>query len=154
MTTPTTRARPRAWSIAIPGFQPTSLNRLLGHPMARHRLKSRDAATIDRACLLAGVPRARISRREREDRKTLNVPAWVEGDPVPRRRHVRLEITLAKGQRAPDSDNVWKALLDVLVSAGMLFDDSRQWCSHDAEPVYVRGVDEHDKGTTIYLEDV
>ena len=46
-----------------------------------------------------------------------------------------------------------KGLLDGLKHAGMLFDDNRFWCSHDAEIVFSRGENKWDRGTVIVIRE-
>lgn len=52
------------------------------------------------------------------------------------KRSVRLVVTLSGPGREPDPDSFWKSLLDALVAAKMLIDDSRKWCA--LEPVEFR----------------
>lgn len=67
------------------------------------------------------------------------------------KRHVTLQIVLGYRQKGGDVDAYWKSLLDGLVSAGMLVDDSRHYC--ETAPVkFTRNRD--DWGSRITLEDV
>jgi hypothetical protein len=66
------------------------------------------------------------------------------------KRRVTIIITLAKGQRAADVDAYHKGILDALRCAGLLRDDSRQWC--ELAPVqFERG---ERRMTRIVLEDL
>lgn len=94
-----------AWLLAIEGWHPTRLNRLLNsHWSTASRLKKADYAEVLRAC-----------ERER-------VTAAVG------KRHVSVTIVLGPGQRGGDVDAYAKSLLDSLVACGALRDDSRTWC--------------------------
>jgi hypothetical protein len=74
------------------------------------------------AAALADVPLVAITRAERRMRRNLGFGPF-EGDPLPRRRLVRLTIATPRG-RLPDPDGPLKSLLDALVGAGLLVDDS------------------------------
>lgn len=150
---PVTPVVVRSWRVEVPGYTPTSLNRLMGHWRMAHDLKMRDARLIEQACSLAGVPRVGLTKGERKARRAANIKGRLPQDPEPRKRHVRLEITLGKGQRTPDEDNLFKALLDGLKSAGMLFEDSRNWCSHDSAIAFHRGKTKDDRMTVVHLEE-
>lgn len=143
------------YRVTIPGFVPTSLNKLSAgtHWGTRTRIKARDARTIDRACALARVPRVGVSAAERKTRKALKLPAKLPTDPAPVRRRVSLEITWAKGQRSYDEDNCLKALLDSLKKGGYLFDDSKRWCEPVLPLTYYRSANEYCE-TVVILEDL
>lgn len=113
--------------IPIKRWRPASLNQLMsGHWRAKHRLKLADRELVGMYAVQAGVPKAEGKRR------------------------VSLEIVLQGRQQEADPDAYWKSLLDALVYAGLLVDDSREWCELGAV-TYSRG----DEGsTTIVLEDV
>jgi hypothetical protein len=144
----------KEWRIPIEGWTPTPLNKLLQNRWAGARLKKKDARTILESCVICGVPPVGLTHGEKKDRRALGAKDRVPGDPEPRRRHVMLEIRLGKGERACDADAYWKSLLDGLQWAGMLFNDNRQWCSHDAEIKFTRGVDRWDRGSVIVLREV
>jgi hypothetical protein len=114
----------RAWTIQIGNWRPTLVNELLCHPHKAARLKRSDADLIAGACLQTGVPKAIGPRR------------------------VRLTIAQPGGRR-PDPDGVWKSLLDGLVQARMLIDDSAQHCTC-VPPVFRKGP----KETIVELEDI
>lgn len=143
----------KEWRVVVDGWLPTSLNKLIGNRYASARLKKTDARAIAKACLLQRVPPVALSTGEKKARKALGIVTRMGGDPEPRKRHVSLEIKLGKGERASDPDNLWKALLDGLKHAGMLFDDSRFWCSHDADITFSRGENKWDRGTVIVLRE-
>lgn len=140
--------------IELPGWAPTSLNKLVGNRWKAARLKKTDAKAIAKACTLCRVPPVALSAAEKKARKKLGIEGRLPGDPTPIKRHVRLEIKLGKGERAADEDNYWKGLMDGLKHAGMLFEDSRVWASHDANITFSRGENKWDRGTVIVLEDV
>jgi hypothetical protein len=91
------------FALRIERWHPTRLNALLGHPMHRARLKKADAQLIAYACRDDDVTRATVPRE------------------------VRVAIVLGPRQRAGDPDAYWKSLLDALVRAGAVVDDSRRW---------------------------
>jgi Holliday junction resolvase RusA-like endonuclease len=97
---------PGAWTVEIPDFHPTSLNRFAGrHWSVRRRMKAADAEVVSLYVRhIARVPEARVRRR------------------------VTLAIVLGPRQRAGDDDNYRKSLLDSLVICGALVDDNRIWC--------------------------
>lgn len=104
------------WTLELPGYHPTPLNQLLGrHHFARGRLKKQDAEVIGRAVLLYGVP------------------------PAAGKRTVRLHLVFGPGERGCDPDAYWKTLLDALVQAGALKDDTRNYVLTPAPPEYSRG---------------
>lgn len=95
---------PSTWTLRIPGWHPAPLNRIMhGHWSNGARLKKTDRQQIALACQVGGVPAA-------------------EG-----RRAVSLLLVLGKGQRACDPDAYQKSLLDGLVHAGALRNDSHNW---------------------------
>jgi hypothetical protein len=67
------------------------------------------------------------------------------------KRRVSVVVTLTPRQRIPDVDaDGWKVLLDALVAAGFLMNDSRKWC--ETVPwTYERGKRNQ---TLVILEDV
>ena len=92
------------WTLEIPGWQPTPLNRLIGYHWAtRSKRKVHDAEIVGRAVKVYGIPPATTKRR------------------------VSLLVVLPKGKRATDPDSLWKSLLDSLVHAGALKNDSPAW---------------------------
>ncbi len=110
--------------ISVKHWIPTPLNKLMTcHWANAGRLKKLDLMVVEIAS--SGLPKAKGKRR------------------------VRMTITLAKHQRAPDPDALWKTTLDALVHAGMLTDDNRQGVELD--PVeFMRGTEQ---ATTILLMD-
>ena len=102
-------------TLTIPGWRPATLNELLsGHWRKAARLKKQDAEIIAAACWMARLPKAAGKRR------------------------VSLRLTLPPRQRRWDKDALWKSLLDGLVKAGALVNDSPNWCE-PGEVVYQRG---------------
>jgi hypothetical protein len=113
--------------VTIPGWRPALLNELMGrHPHAVARRKRVDRDLVAGYCRLAELPGAAGRRR------------------------VSLVITLGPRGRECDPDAPWKSLLDALVQAGALVDDSADWCE--------LGTVAHARGpslaTAITLEDV
>jgi Holliday junction resolvase RusA-like endonuclease len=114
-------------TLMIPGWMPVPLNKMLGHhwgTATKH--KRADRLVVKAAVLAYHVPRAEVRRR------------------------VTVLVVLPKGKRAPDPDALYKSLLDAMVEAGALVNDSYRWVV--ADPVeFARG----DKLTTfVTLEDV
>jgi Holliday junction resolvase RusA-like endonuclease len=97
-----TKAAP--YVLEIPGYLPLSLNRLMRSRKLRMSEPKRAAEHFGIARLVFGVPKATTKRR------------------------VSLVFTVAKGKPKPDPDNLVKVVLDGLVKAGVLVDDSDEWC--------------------------
>jgi hypothetical protein len=115
------------WTLEVPGWVPTRLNKLLGsHWAAAGRLKDKDANVLATAVMVYGVPKAEGKRR------------------------VRLHIVFPKGERAADKDAYHKSLLDGLVKCGAIRNDSHVWVEWEP-PTYSRG---DAKVTYVTLEDV
>ncbi len=115
------------YTIIIPDFTPCLLNKLLGsNRFKAARLKRDDAQMIGFYALKANVPRATGKRR------------------------VEIEVTVAGPGRTIDPDGVLKSLLDALVTAGMLVDDSSKWCEWET-PIILRGTA---RETKLILEDL
>ncbi len=113
--------------LTIPHWHPTRLNQMMGgHWSKGHRLKRVDRDLVASYASLSGLR------------------------PTTRRRQVSLELTLKPRQRAGDPDAYWKSLLDALVHAKVLHQDSHKWCQL-GEVTFKRGPYE---STTITLEDV
>jgi Holliday junction resolvase RusA-like endonuclease len=111
--------------LRLEGFTPTSLNKLVGHWARRARLKRGDRQRVQAAAIDQQVP-------------------WAAG-----KRRVSLIVTLGKGQKRMDPDNVFKSILDALTAASLIVDDSGQWV--ELGPVeWKRG----ERQTVIVLEDV
>lgn len=114
------------YTVGIPGWRPARLNELLGkHWAVAQRRKNADAQRLLVELQNHRVPKATGKRK------------------------VILLWGLAKGERTPDPDGVWKSLLDGLVRAGALVDDNALgvFCA----PVqFVRGT----KGIVLTLEDI
>lgn len=93
------------WTICIPRWHPTPLNKLMRHWRAAARLKK-----IDREMVFIYA-----FRRE-----------GPHATPAKGKRRVSLTIILGPKQRAADPDAYQKSLGDALVHAGLLTDDNRQ----------------------------
>ncbi len=87
--------------LTIADWSPTPLNRLLSRVRARIHGKKHDRLIVVAEALNQDVPRAKVKRR------------------------VSVHVT-APG-RLPDADNILKSLLDALVAARLLVDDSPAW---------------------------
>lgn len=95
----------RVYELRIADWMPTPLNRLLGaHWGTRARLKRHDRELISYEVQIQGVRSATGKRR------------------------VSVCITLPPRRRAVDPDAIWKVLLDSLVRAQLLVNDSARWC--------------------------
>lgn len=113
-------------SLWIPGWHPTRLNELLRLHWAKRR------------------------KRKMFDAEVLRAEAKCQGImPAKGKRRVDLYIRLAKGQKRGDEDNWWKSLLDGLVDAGLLVNDSFDWCERGTI-VFERG---DQPGTTVRLSE-
>lgn len=119
---------PSRQELIIPGFRPPALNRLM-----RGKIKDR----------------IRLGREARE-RIAVAARAWGVRRAVGVKRRVSLEITLTGRQKPLDVDAVWKAILDGLVHAGLLVDDSCRWAAL-GEVVFLRG---EVTSTKIILDDL
>ena len=112
--------------IRIPHWHPTPLNRLLKtHWAVANRYKSMDRDIIQSYANVYGMK------------------------PATGHRTVRLTIHMRPKQRAADPDAYWKSLLDALVHAKLLVDDSRTHCTLGGVE-FLRGAE---VATTIELED-
>lgn len=118
----------RTWIIRVDGWLPERANVLLRcHWSRRRKLLIAAGQHMGLARLLAGVPRA---------------------DDTQARRRVSVVYHQPRGPAA-DPDARWKHLLDALVNAGLLVDDSPKWCELGSVET-VRGP----RQTVITLEDV
>lgn len=91
-------------TLKIPQWHPTRLNQLVNnHWAVAGRLKADDKAMVIAYANEQSIPRATCKRL------------------------VTLSLTMQKGQRAGDPDAYWKSLLDALVNACLLVNDSRKW---------------------------
>lgn len=90
--------------LVLPQFTPTPLNRLMrGRRRDRIRLARGDRDLVAHYAREQEIPRAETPRR------------------------VSLVVTMPEGTRRPDPDSLWKSLLDALVEAGLLVNDSARW---------------------------
>lgn len=114
------------WIVEIPGWVPPSINRYHhGHWAERSRVKKRAGRTVSEACFLAGVPRATTRRR------------------------LSIRLTLPRGRKAPDEDNIGKALRDGLTACGAIVDDAPEWIETGTY-----ATETGELKTTLTLEDV
>jgi hypothetical protein len=115
------------YRLEICGWTPTLVNELLhAHPMRAATLKRSDRDLVRGYAFVAGIPAALGKRRV-----SVELHGWPRG-------------------RLPDPDAVWKSLLDALVAAGLLVDDSARWC----EPVPPTFVRSPRRRTVVTLESV
>jgi hypothetical protein len=90
------------YQLVIPDWLPVTLNQLLGHWR-------------------------RSGRRKRSDREVIRGYWFASGWPAARgRRRVSITLTQVSG-RPRDPDGVRKSVLDALVHAGAIVDDSQLW---------------------------
>lgn len=111
-------------TLMIAGWTPTPLNRLMSHVRARIKRKQDDRVIVLAAALNADVPKAYFPRR--------------------------VSVTVTAPGRLPDPDNLLKSLLDALVHAKLLVDDSAAWCELAAVKVERGPV----RKTVMQLEDL
>lgn len=115
----------RVWTLAIDGWRPHLLNELIGkHPFVIHKRKKSDAEVIAFEAVRQSVPGACGKRL--------------------------VELTIqGPWRRRPDCDSPQKSFLDAMVTAGLLVDDSDEWCDW-TKPKFPRG----ELRTTVTLEEV
>lgn len=110
--------------ITIPNYKPHSLNEFVGkHWRVGYDLKNECKQLVKTYC--KNLPKATGKRQ------------------------VSMHIVLGPRARKLDADNAWKLILDALKFAGMLVDDSPDYCV-TTEPTYSRG----EKATIIKLVDL
>lgn len=102
----------KSWSFTIRRWKPTSLNKLL----RMHRQQQAAILKADKAVVLAEAHNAHT-------RAGCPIPKAMGG-----RREVRVDFVAGSWGAMPDGDNALKALLDGLVGAGLLTDDSFRYC--------------------------
>lgn len=94
--------------LTIDKWHPATINQLMESVGAKIRLKKIDRHFVMTYCALHRFPPALGKRR--------------------------VELTIIHGEHDPgrpaDPDARWKSLLDALVWAKMLVDDSEEWCEH------------------------
>lgn len=113
--------------IIIPSWRPMRLNETIGrHFHVIGRRKKQDRAIVSAYCLKMRIPNA------------------------PCKRRVSLEITLAGRQQEADIDAYQKSVLDALVHANMLVNDTDKWAEWGGVE-YLRGKAGQ---TVIILEDL
>lgn len=136
MTTTTT-----SWTVEIPNFLPTPLNQLMR--MNRHKRNRILKSEYDLIAVYSrDVPKAKAKRR---------VILRLTLQPEVRRRDSRgKSIILDGADKERDDDGCFKGVLDGLVKAGMLVDDSRRWVER-APAEYEIG---EQRKTTLTLEDM
>jgi Holliday junction resolvase RusA-like endonuclease len=139
--------RPGMWAVQIARWKPISLNVLMAmHWRTRNRHKQGDYALIKAMC--AGVKKAVVTRKPSHGSKK---GAIIDGESGPVRK-VDIVITLGKGHKRMDKDNVWKVALDGLKAAGVIVDDSEKWLVRGEVEYHRSGSD--DFGTIIIITDV
>jgi hypothetical protein len=117
-------------TLFIPGWHPTSLNKLIGmHWRDRADAKVTDYTVVAYQC--------------REGRVTEAVG----------KRRVSALFVFGKGKRRTDPDSFHKVLLDALVRCKVLKNDSQVWCELGAWEC-VRAADGEEWGTRVVLEDI
>lgn len=101
------------WTFRVPDWHPTPVNKLYDHHWTKRR-KHKQSDTDIVAHYGRNVPKA--------DRK----------------RSVSLHVVFPAGKRRPDPEALGKSLLDALVHAGILVNDSYDWARLEP-PTYSRG---------------
>lgn len=92
-----------AWTFILPGLPP-SFNEFSGrHWASLRRIKAKYRKNLGAAAVADRIP-------------------YAEG-----KRRVDIQLTLSKGRKPPDHDNVMKVLADGLVGVGLLIDDGPDW---------------------------
>ena len=92
-------------TLVIDRWAPARLNQSAGYHWSRkHKQKK-----FDRQLILLESIQQRIPKADGKRQVNLYVEGFLRG-------------------RLPDPDSFWKSLLDGLVGAGLLIDDSQEWC--------------------------
>jgi Holliday junction resolvase RusA-like endonuclease len=113
--------------ITIPDWMPTPLNKLLSaHWAKRSKMKNADYKVIDHYVRLARIPIKSVKKR------------------------VQITLCYPKGERMLDPDACLKSLLDGLVKAYALWNDSPKFC----EIMPVESVRGEKKSTTIRITEI
>lgn len=112
----------------IPHWHPTPLNKLLGHWSQAHKQKKADREIIQAYAAIYGMREATGKRR------------------------VTLTVLLPKGKRATDPDSMHKSLLDGLVHAKLLVNDSLRWV--ELPPVQFARMNSGVDGSIVELTDI
>jgi Holliday junction resolvase RusA-like endonuclease len=113
-------------TLTIPNWYPVSLNEMAGyHWSVKARLKRQDVDMIAGYAMQAGLRKASCKRYVR-----IYFHGWHRG-------------------RRPDPDNLLKSLLDAMVQAGLLVDDSLTWCEWERPEIIQSTV----KQTVITISD-
>jgi Holliday junction resolvase RusA-like endonuclease len=116
--------------LVIPHWRPPLANEWRGrHWSVAHRLRKRAADLLGTYALAQRVPKATC------------------------RRSVAVEVVLGPRQRQPDRDSMDKLLLDAVVEAGLLLDDSDRGLAGRVEVTFRRG-DASAWGTVVTLTDL
>jgi Holliday junction resolvase RusA-like endonuclease len=89
------------YTLTIPDWIPSSVNRLMSRVSARIRGKQEDRLIVFAAASHTDIPTAIVKRR--------------------------VSVHMIAPGRLPDPDNVLKSLLDSLVAARLLVDDNALW---------------------------
>ena len=113
-------------TLVIPNWIPVRLNELMKNRWRCAELKRQDTAFVILYSRIQGIPRATGKRR------------------------VTLEITFGKHAKAGDPDAYNKSLLDALVNAGLLVNDTY----NSVEVMPARYFHAKETSTTIILEDL
>jgi DNA-directed RNA polymerase specialized sigma24 family protein len=117
------------YTLFVPRWRPTLVNQFIGRHWAKvYKMKQTDIELVTAYARISGIPKAKTRRR------------------------VSLEVNLTGRQKPFDEDAPWKFLLDGLVLAGLLVDDSPEW----AEMGTVRCIrnERQEAGTCIILTDL
>lgn len=114
--------------LEIPNWHPATLNQLLAGRYRSAKLKRRDRVLVITMARLKDLPTAAGKRR------------------------VTLTVTLAKGQRSPDTDAYWKSLLDALTKAKLIKSDHPKWV--ELAPLIPERSKDAKIRTIITLEDI
>ena len=105
----------RSWSFMIPDWHPPSVNDVMGSSIKkRTKIKSQAKNIVSAYCCLYDVDR-------------IVKPNGELGDNACRRRIKAYVLTKPRTSIRFDLDNIWKYLLDGLVDARVLVDDSNEW---------------------------
>ena len=112
----------KLWTIVIPNWRPILANELVGvHRMKASRLKKEDTMMIRAYANL-------LSDREIFLRVAVPVGFYLVEQVREVKRRVTIAIQYPQSRKRCDPDAPLKSTLDALKTAGLIYDDRKEWC--------------------------